>query len=166
MYSEITAEQILAFPRAQKAMTLFCGGYSCAQSSLLAFIDLLSIDEQTAICVASSFGGGMGKLRELCGALSGVFIAVGLLYGPSKLVDKKTKEDHYARIYELGEQFRSYTNCNSFICRDLLKRELGTIGNSDSLKLIYSPAVEKPCPQLVGLAAGLLEYYIKIHPIK
>ncbi len=168
MYSDLTAEQILAFPRAKKAMTLFCEGYSCAQSSLLAFADLLPVDEQTAICVSSSFGGGMGKLRELCGALSGVFIAVGLMYGPRNLVDKSIKEVHYERIRELGEQFRSYTNCTSFICKDLLKRELETSEDSpsDSFKLNYPTAVEKPCFQLVGLAAGLLEYYIKTHPIK
>ena len=68
-------------PRAQKARALFEQGYNCAQAVFLAFCDETGFDEKTAARIASSFGGGMGRLREVCGAVSGMFLVLGTLYG-------------------------------------------------------------------------------------
>ena len=67
--------------RAKKARDYFLEGYNCSQSVFLAFSDLTGFDEKTALLVSSSFGGGMGRLREVCGAVSGMFMAAGVLYG-------------------------------------------------------------------------------------
>ena len=66
---------------AGKTMGLFLDGYNCAQSVFTAFCDLHGMDEKEALRLGSSFGGGMGRLREVCGALSGIFMTAGLLYG-------------------------------------------------------------------------------------
>ncbi len=164
----MTSEKLLSTDRAQKAMALFSEGYNCAQSSLLAFADLLPIDEAGAKAVASSFGGGMGKMGEVCGAITGVFAAAGLLYGPSELVDADTKMAHYECIQKLGLEFKARTSCDSYLCRDLLEKELPAAAAQelDASKLTYAIGAEKPCAQLVGVAAGLLEVYIQAHPIK
>lgn len=168
MYTNITSKQLLATDRAQKAMSLFREGYNCAQSTLLAFSDLLPIDKAAATAVTSSYGGGMGKLGEVCGAITGVFTVVGLLYGPAELADKATKEAHYARIQVIGLAFKARTSCDSYLCRELLDKELSaaSVVGKNLSKLSYAVDAEKPCVELVGLAAGLLEEYIKEHPVK
>ena len=80
---------------AQKAMTLFKEGYNCAQAVFLAFEDLYQIDRKTAIRLSSSFGGGMGRLREVCGAVSGMFMVTGILYGYDDMEDAKAKAEQY-----------------------------------------------------------------------
>ena len=67
--------------RCAKALELHHQGYNCAQSVFTAFCDLHGMDEKEALRLGSSFGGGMGRLREVCGALSGIFMTAGLLYG-------------------------------------------------------------------------------------
>lgn len=76
------------------------------------------IDFDTAMRIASGFGGGMGRLREVCGAVSGMFMAAGLLRGSSDLRDKAAKDAHYALIQELAEAFRRENG--SIVCRELL----------------------------------------------
>ena len=76
---------------AGKAMELFLDGYNCAQSVFTAFCDLHGMEEKEALRLSSSFGGGMGRMREVCGALSGIFMAAGLLYGYDSPDDKEAK---------------------------------------------------------------------------
>ena len=90
---------------AGKAMGLFLDGYNCAQSVFTAFCDLHGMDEKEALRLSSSFGGGMGRMREVCGALSGIFMAAGLLYGYDSPDDKDAKTEHYRRIQELAGAF-------------------------------------------------------------
>ena len=80
---------------AGKAMELFLDGYNCAQSVFTAFCDLHGMEEMEALRLSSSFGGGMGRMREVCGALSGIFMAAGLLYGYDSPDDKDAKTEHY-----------------------------------------------------------------------
>ena len=84
--------------RRELAMDYFLQGYNCAQSIILAFEDLLPADKITLSKMASSFGGGMGRLREVCGAVSGMFMVAGFLYGYDGPEPGEMKEDHYARI--------------------------------------------------------------------
>lgn len=103
---------------AQKAMNLFKEGFNCSQSVFLAFEDLYSIDQFTALKLSSSFGGGMGRLREVCGSVSGMFLTAGILYGYDSPADRTAKTEHYRRIQELAQSFEKLNG--SIVCRELL----------------------------------------------
>ena len=91
--------------RAARAKEFFLSGYNCAQSVFLAYRDFTNLDEQTAAMVASSFGGGMGRLREVCGAVSGMSLVVGFLYPNFDPTNAQSKKDNYAagRKFPQGE---------------------------------------------------------------
>lgn len=136
----------------EQAMQNFKNGYNCAQAVLLAFSDELEIDEKTLALISSSFGGGMGRMREVCGAVSGMFMVAGLKYGYSDPSAKQEKAELYALVHKLAAGFKEKNG--SIICKELL-------GVSDT-----SPTPEprtaayykkRPCVELVGDAAELLE---------
>lgn len=83
----------------EKAAEFFLSGCGCAQAVLAAFTDVTGLDESTALRLASSFGGGMGRMREVCGACSAMFMVAGLLYGDYDPTDVKAKSTHYALSY-------------------------------------------------------------------
>ena len=143
------------------AMELFLDGYNCAQSVLTAFCDLHGMEEKEALRLSSSFGGGMGRMREVCGALSGIFMAAGLLYGYDSPDDKDAKTEHYRRIQELAGAFKERTG--TLLCRELLGLE-GTGKDSfipsDRTEAYYQ---SRPCKELVGLAAAILDAYLAEH---
>jgi len=142
---------------AEKARDLFLEGYSCSQAVFIAYCDLTGIDEKTAALIASSFGGGMGRMREVCGAVSGMFMAVGILYGYDDPSATSEKTAHYARIQELARRFKERNT--SIICRDIL----GKIAVDKSFipqernEKYYST---RPCAKMVYDAAEILEQYI------
>lgn len=133
----------------EKARALFAQGYNCAQSVLASFCDDLGLDFETALLLASSFGGGMGKLREVCGAVSGMFLAAGLKYGYANPTDRTAKNAHYQLIQELGNEFK--TQNGSIICRELL----GLTGKPAKCNQSHS------CADYVACAAKILEDKIK-----
>jgi len=146
----------------ERAMELFKQGYNCSQSVFAAFCEECGMDFETALKISSSFGGGMGRLREVCGAVSGMFMVAGMMYGYSDPKDSLSKAEHYKRIQKLAEQFKE-KNC-SLICRDLL----GLSIQSES----YIPEErtseyykKRPCAELVGDAAEIMYEYIKANPI-
>lgn len=102
----------------KKAVKLFEEGYNCAQSVFCAFSDDLGIDTETAMKLSSSFGGGMGRLREVCGAVSAMFMIAGLKYGYTTPNNDESKEKHYARIQQLAKEFEN--KHGTIICRELL----------------------------------------------
>lgn len=144
----------------QKAMKLFKEGYNCSQAVVLAFSDKYDIEESAAVKLASSFGGGMGRLREVCGAVSGMFMVAGLLYGYDDPKAREDKSDHYARIQQLAAEFTEING--SIVCRELLglsqKKDEPT--PSERTDEYYK---KRPCEQLVGIAAALMEQYINEH---
>ena len=81
----------------EKAEALFYEGYNCSQSVLLAFSDVTGLEERTAAMLASSFGGGLGRLREVCGAVSGGAMVLGLVCGYSDPKDAQAKRGQTAR---------------------------------------------------------------------
>lgn len=151
------AEERKAMTRREKAMSLFEEGYNCAQSVFLAFEDLHGIDRKTAARLSSSFGGGMGRLREVCGTVSGMFMTVGLLYGYDSPKAFEEKSEHYARIQELAAEFEKKNG--SIVCRELLglsvKKEAPT-----PEKRTDEYYKKRPCKELAGDAAEILEAYI------
>lgn len=143
--------------RKEKAMQSFLEGYNCSQSMILAFEDLLTIDLDTALAIASPFGGGMGKLREVCGSVSGMFMVFGFLKGYSKPDDYEGKKELYTHIQELGRRFEEENG--SIVCRNLLglseQRQEPT-----PEKRTQSYYKKRPCAELVGCATEILETYL------
>jgi len=102
----------------QLAKRYFEDGYNCAQAVLLAFCDETGLTQDQASRLASTFGGGMGRMREVCGAVSAMFMVQGLLEGYSDPKAKEEKAAVYARVREVADRFREKNH--SIICRDLL----------------------------------------------
>lgn len=149
--------------KSEKAKCLFKKGYNCSQSVVGAFEEEIGLDHEILMKAASSFGGGMGRLREVCGAVSGMFMAAGYLYGYDQPGDTAGKTEHYKRIQELAEKFREKNKY--IVCRQLL----GLDGKDSS----YVPSErtdeyykKRPCAELVGDAAEILDEYIKQRPYK
>ena len=148
--------------RAERAKQYFTSSHNCAQSVLLAFSDLTGLDEVTAMKISSSFGGGMGKLREVCGAVSGMFMAAGLLYADGEVPTQEDKAAHYARIQELAARFRSQTG--SILCRDLLA-QVETASGSVPEERTEQYYKARPCGDLCALAGDILSQYIEENPL-
>ena len=146
--------------RQQKALDLFEQGYNCAQATAAAFADLTSLDESTLLRLSSSFGGGLGRLREVCGAVSGMAIIAGALYGYDDPADKAVKAEHYTRIQELANAFSEESG--ALRCADILGRagkEAPTPTDRDAA--FYR---DRPCTRCVLSATRILEGYITTHP--
>lgn len=144
----------------ERAMENFRKGYNCTQSVMLAFCDLHHMDEKTALLISSSFGGGMGRLREVCGAVSGVFMVAGLLYGYDGARQYEEKREHYERIQYLAEQYRKENG--SIVCRELLGLGNGKDAPAPS-KRTEEYYKKRPCPQLIGMAAAIMARYVEQH---
>ncbi|MDD3361891.1 MAG: C-GCAxxG-C-C family protein [Hespellia sp.] len=160
----MSALQIEESVRAQKAMNYFLEGYNCSQAIVLAFEDLYDMDRETILKLSSSFGGGMGRLREVCGSVSGMFMVAGLLYGYDDPRAPTQKADHYVRIQELAEPFREQNG--SIVCRELLglKNKGADAPTPEARTAEYYK--KRPCKELVGMSAVIMEEYIGTHPFR
>ncbi len=139
----------------KKAVELFRSGCNCSQAVFAAFSDITGFDEKTAIKISAPFGGGLGRLREVCGAVSGMSLAAGVLWGYNDLENKDLKTEHYKLISDMANRFAEETD-GSYICRNILK-----ITESD-----YSPVAQdrtaeyyenRPCERCVATAARILD---------
>ncbi len=139
---------------AQTARELFELGYGCAQSVFAAFCDVTNMDRDAALRLASSFGGGMGRLREVCGAVTGMFMVAGMLYGYTDPEDDCSKAAHYALIQSLAHAFQD--KHGSYICRVLLELPEGGSDPAPSKRTAEYYAA-RPCGELVYNAAELLD---------
>jgi len=145
----------------QLAAELFLSGSNCAQAVLLAFGNLTGLEPELAAKLSSSFGGGMGRMREVCGAVSGMLMVVGLLYGyedPGQ--GDRAKKEHYARVQELSARFRQ--EAGSIVCREILKNPPSDPNPSKRTEEYYKT---RPCTRMVMLATEIMEDYIAAHPI-
>ena len=147
---------------ATQAQAYFLEGYNCAQSVLLAFAPDLGLTKEDSARMASSFGGGMGRLREVCGAVSGMLMAAGALYGYTTPADDVVKGQHYTLVQELAGRFREVHG--ALTCRELLNRP----GPESPIPDAFNAAVyaSRPCARFVGTAARILEEYMAEHPPK
>lgn len=146
----------------EKARNLFLEGYNCSQSIVAAFCDVLKLKRKQAIRMASSFGGGMGRMREVCGCVSGMFMVLGWLYGYDDPKVYDCKKELYQRVQELAASFREANG--SIICRELL----GLEGQDTSFVPSQRTSEyykKRPCPNLAGYTAELLADYIIRHPV-
>lgn len=140
----------------------FRSGCNCPQSVLLAFCDVTGLEPDTALRVSSAFGGGVGRLRNLCGAVSGMLMAAGLLYG-GRFNTQSDKADYYALVRSLVARFQA--EYGSIFCRDLLADVETTPGLEPEARTPEYYA-RRPCPGLCAGAAGILEEYLAEHPSK
>lgn len=145
----------------EKAVELFVEGYNCAQAVLLAFSDMTGLEDSFAAKMISSFGGGIGRLREVCGAVSGMAAVAGILYGYDSPTDDTAKMKHYELVQQLAAAFRQ--QAGSIICRELLENPSSDPAPSPRTAQYYA---ERPCARLVYLAASVLDDYIAENPVE
>ena len=139
---------------------LFMNGYNCAQAVVVAFSDLTGIDKDSSARLSSSFGGGMGRLREVCGAVSGMLMVLGILYGYDTPGDDVAKKAQYADIQALAGTFRE--KIGSIVCREILKNPSTDPTPSPRTEEFYKV---RPCARMVVTAAAILDEYIAEHPL-
>ena len=140
--------------KSQLAKQLFEEGANCSQAVLCAFANECGLTEKDAMRIASGFGGGMGRMREICGAVSGMTLVANLLYGNTDPADKAAKDRHYARIQQLAKAFQEQNG--SIICRDLLSGTAVRQGNDPEARTA-AYYQKRPCPALVRQAAEILD---------
>lgn len=147
--------------RATKAAELFLKGYNCAQAVAVAFCDMTGLTEEFSAKMASSFGGGMGRMREVCGAVSGMLLVAGILYGYDNSDAEDDKAAHYTLVQELAGKFREENG--SIICRDILKNPPSDPAPSPRTAEYYA---QRPCARMVYCATKILDDYIRQNPVK
>ena len=149
--------------RREAAMENFRKGYNCSQSIVLAFADILPVDRTMLLRLASSFGGGMGRLREVCGSVTGMFMIAGLLYGYDGPETGQVKADHYAGIQELAHRFEE--KHGTIVWREMLGLSVRhDVPVPEARTAEYYK--KRPCAEIIGDAAEILDQYIREHPVK
>ena len=143
-----------------KAAELFLQGYNCAQAVAVAFCDVTGLEEKTAARMVSAFGGGMGRIREVCGAVSGMFFVLSYLYGYDTPGDDVSKKELYTQVQALAAGFRE--ECGSIICREILKNPPTDPTPSPRTAEYYA---QRPCARMIMIATQILSDYIAAHPI-
>lgn len=142
----------------EEAKRLFLSGHNCAQAVFLAFSNNLGLPEETALKLCAGFGGGMGRLREVCGAASAMFMVLGLKYGSTDPTDRNAKAQLYARVQELAKRFKEENG--SIICRELLSLPPGPQDPTPQERTAQYYRL-RPCPDKVASAARILAEYMQ-----
>lgn len=144
-----------------QAYNNFMKGYNCAQSVALAFSDEMNLTPEQALTMSAGFGGGVGRLREVCGAFSGIVLVLGALYGSP---DPSQKTALYTEVQALAARYGEENGSGSIVCRELLglAKAEGSPVASPRTPEYYK---KRPCPELVRLAANILDEYIAAHPL-
>ncbi len=148
--------------RGMLAAELFEKGYNCAQAVAVAFQDVTGLGTETSARMVSGFGGGMGRMREVCGAFSGMLMVLSYLYGYQDPMDNEGKMALYTQIQALGGQFKDL-GPGSLICREILKNP-----PSDPVPSVRTQEYYRlrPCARMCYNAAHILEDYIAQHPLE
>ena len=144
-----------------KAAELFMQGYNCSQAVVVAFCDVTGLETDFAAKMASSFGGGMGRMREVCGAVSGMLMVLGLLYGYETPGDDVSKKELYTHIQALAGKFRD--EVGSIVCREILKNPASDPNPTPRTEEFYK---KRPCARMVMTAGKLLDGFIAEHPLE
>ncbi len=139
------------------AKNYFLEGYNCAQAVFLAFAEDEGLNKDIALKIASSFGGGLGAQREVCGAVSGMCMALGLKRGYNTAKDYAAKQKHYLAVQEICAEFKNQNG--SIICRELLGLDKNNLPIKPEQRTegYYK---KRPCAELVAMAAEILENYL------
>lgn len=143
--------------RADKAEEIFRKGYNCSQAVFAAFADVVGMDEETALKIASPFGAGIGKLREVCGAVSGMTMVAGMMQGYSDPKDFDQKAEVYRIVHAMAEEFRQRQD--GILCRELLGLKPGEDAQEPQVRTEEYYHV-RPCLRAVRDAADIAEKYL------
>lgn len=145
------------------AAEYFTNGCNCAQAVFAAFADELNMDKDTAMRLSSSFGAGMGRMRQVCGACSGMFMVAGALYGTTEGDSNEDKSKHYALIQEMAQRFKDKNN-GTIICSELLAG-LAASKSTSPTPDVRCPEYYKarPCIKLVMDATEIMQEIINEH---
>ena len=152
----VTVNETIFTGHAGRAEELFRRGYNCAQAVCCAFGDVTGLDIDSAAKLASSFGGGLGRLRETCGTVSGAAIVLGIACGYSEPGNNALKNAHYELVREFARRFRE--RCGSIVCRELLQSagiDPAPGGPSEARTPEFYK--KRPCPKLAYEAAKILD---------
>ena len=149
--------------RRKTAINYFKEGYNCSQAVIATYADVIGIDFEKAMMLGSSFGGGMGRLREVCGAVSGMFTVIGLIKGYASPTDSEAKKEHYALIQYLAKQFSEKNG--SIICRQLLSLNISGAEVPIPESRTEQYYKKRPCAELVGDAAEILAEYLSTNDL-
>ena len=142
----------------EKAIENFCKGYNCAQAVFAAFCDVTGYSEEQALMLASSFGGGMGRMREVCGACSAMFMVAGIVKGYTDVSTDAPKKAHYERIQKMAEEFKR--EHGTIVCRELLASLKPSSEPTPSARTEEYYRV-RPCVRFVATAADILDRMIE-----
>ena len=144
--------------RIEKAISLFKEGYNCSQSVVAAFADMYGFSQEQALKMSASFGGGIGRMRQTCGAACGLFMLAGLETGCTDGKDRNGKEANYKVVQELAEEFRKRNG--SLICAELLglSKKAPTPVTPEARTAEYYK--KRPCVEYVGCAARIVGEYL------
>lgn len=145
----------------EKAAELFVNGSNCAQAVAVAFCDVTGMEPELAAKLSSSFGGGMGRMREVCGAVSGMYLVLGWLYGYDTPGDDVSKKALYADVQAMGARFRE--QAGSIVCREILKNPPSDPNPTPRTAEFYQ---KRPCARMCLLAGRILDDYIAAHPLE
>ena len=141
--------------RGRRARENFRKGYNCAQSVALAFADVLPVDEQTIKTALSGFGGGMARLRELCGCVSGMAFVAGFMLPAVHPEVMEERKANYALVQKLAGAFRD--DFGSLVCRDLLElRKNAKIESPAPSERTPEYYAKRPCERQIGRAAEIV----------
>ena len=147
--------------RIEMAVSLFKEGFNCSQSVVAAFADKYGFTREQALKMSASFGGGIGRMRETCGAACGLFMLVGLETGATEGADREGKAANYALVQELAEEFKQRNG--ALRCADLL-------GLSKKEPVVSTPEArtdqyyaKRPCVKMVEEAARIWYEYLQKH---
>ncbi|MBA7503098.1 hypothetical protein ES706_01705 [subsurface metagenome] len=138
--------------RVERAVSCFKEGFSCSQALLSTYGPQLGLNHELALKVSGAFGGGMGRMGETCGAVTGAFMVIGLKYGNARVEDKQAKERAYSLVREFVDRFKSRNG--SIVCRELLGYDIST---PEGMKLIKERKLTTTlCPKFVQDAAEII----------
>ena len=147
--------------RVAKARRLFKeGGYNCCQAVVLAYNDVFGLDDKTAAALSSGFGGGMGRMREVCGSVSGMVMLAGLIRPASDPSVKEWRTANYALVQEMAGDFKAING--SIVCKELLGLvPMGSSSPAPAESPVPSDRTpeyykKRPCEELVGIAARIV----------
>jgi C_GCAxxG_C_C family probable redox protein len=137
----------------EKATESFKAGFNCSQAVFSAFSEDLNLDKDLALKVSCGFGGGIARMGEICGAVTGALMAIGAKYGKTDITDDAARVKTYAKVNEFVEEFISRNN--TIVCKELLGCVLSTPEGAKiaSEKNLHSTV----CPKFVADAAEILE---------
>lgn len=144
--------------RGQIAKGYFMQGYNCAQAVAMAFDDLVKIDKDQIARMLSGFGAGFGRMREVCGTVSGFTFVLSALYGNDDPKNVKAKQEIYEKVQKLGKQFADENG--SVVCRELLGLNIKGADSPTPEARTEKYYKKRPCAELVEYSATILDEYI------